>query len=210
MKKYFARKTGSGLLLALFAFLFAYAGLASADPVAFANVNFQNGQGTLSGYFQTDGAAQISSWDLQSSTFDCNPCGLSHGFPGVHYTEATSTAQVSFFAGNQSITFHDNASTWQLSFILDCGGGGADCIGNATLGSTIPLSSAFEMDGIDFLPFRALDLAVLDVTDPPVGFSFNVAPGDGTIPEPRTLMLLLPAFAALVGARRKNAARRVA
>ena len=194
-------------LLAFFAVFLACTGLAHANPIGNSSVDFENGKGTLTGFFQTDASAQVTSWDLTSSMFDCNPCGLSSGFPGIHYTQGSSTAQVGFSFGYQSITFHDNASPWQVSFVLDCGGNSADCLGTATLGSTIALKSAFEMNGIDFLPYRALTLASLDVTDPPVGFSFNLVPAATDVPEPHMLMLLVPAFAALLGLRRKNAPR---
>jgi hypothetical protein len=194
-------------LLAIFA-AFCFTGLAYANPIGTSSVPFVNGQGTLTGFFQTNGSAQVTSWDLQTTTFDCNPCGIDHGFPGIHYTANTSTATIGFFFGFQSITFNTNdGSGWLLGFVLDCGGNGADCIGNATLGSTIPLQSAFEMNGIDFLPFRALTLASLSVTDPPIGLSFNLVPGNSA-PEPQTLLLLLLALVGLVVARRRSPAHR--
>lgn len=205
---YFSGKSSIGRLLAIFAILAASGGSASANPVAFSNVNFENGQGTLSGFFQTNGSAAVSSWDLQTSTFNYNPGNYSVGYPGIHYTESTSSASISYSSGNQAITFHDNNSTFVLAFVLDCGGNGADCIANATLGSTINLVGAFEMDGIDFQPYRALTLASLDVTDPPIGLSFNVVPRANSVPEPQTMLLFAPALAALVGLRRRGVAQR--
>jgi hypothetical protein len=206
MMKNFSGKSGIGRLLVIFAVFFAYAGLTSANPIQFSNVDFQNGQGTLSGYFQTNGSLQVTSWNLHTSTFDCNPCGLSHGFPGINYTESTSTAVINYLNGYQSITFISSVNNvdWGLDFVLNCGGGGKDCIANATLGSKIAVSSAFEMNLIDFLPYRALTLASLDVTDPPIGLSFNVVPSSTSIPEPPTLLLFVPVLAALVGLRRKS------
>ena len=154
MKKFVAR-LGSGWLLGVFAAVVALTGTASANPVGGnVAVDFQNGQGTVSGFFQTDGSGNVSNWNLQTSEFDCSPCHLDFGFPGIDYTPANSTAGVGFFFGEQSITFF-GPNAFQLSFVIDCGGNSANCIGNATLGSTLNVSGN-ELQMPDFLPFRGL------------------------------------------------------
>lgn len=208
MKNFIARLGIVGRLLAVFVVAVAFAGTASANPVGVGSVtvDFQNGQGTLSGFFQTDGSGNVINWDLRTSQFDCNPCGLDHGFPGIEYTPSNSTTAVGFLFGqNQTIDFF-GPNGWQLDFIIDCGGGGANCIGNATLGSSLNVTGD-EMDMPDFLPFRGMTPALLTVTDPPVGLSFNFAPLSTSIPEPGTLLLLAPALA-LLCVRRKGLSRR--
>lgn len=202
--KHFAAGLGVGRLLAICAAVVAFAGTASADPVAVGSVNvdFQNGEGTLSGYFQTDASGNVSNWDLQTSEFNCNPCTLSQGFPGTHYTPSNSTAGVGFLFGqNQTIDFF--GTDWALNFVIDCGGNGANCIGGATLGSSLNVTGN-EFEVIDQLPFRSMTPAVLTVTDPPVGFSFNFAPTISRVPEPATLALLALGLAGLGFARRKR------
>jgi hypothetical protein len=187
-------------------FLLALGGGASAAPLSLTNVDFANGQGTLSGYFQIDSTnGQVLDWNLQSSTHDCNPCSLSTGFPGISYTPGSSTAAVSFLSGFQSISFDDNASTWLLAFVLDCGGGGADCLGSASEGDRIALRSAFEMDAVDFLPYRELTLAALAVSDPPGVLTFNLVTANNNVPEPATLALLAIGLVSALGLRRSVA-----
>lgn len=173
---------------------------ASPLPAGSLNANFDDGKGTLSGYFQTTTSSGLS-WDLQTSEFDCNPCGQSTGFPGFHYTPGNSTASLGFFVDTQSITFRPIAPTgFTLSFLIDCGGGGADCIGNAQDGDLLSISG-FEMGWPDFEPFRKLSAATLLVTDPPGVVTFNVGPASH-VPAPATLLLLLPALASLALFRR--------
>ena len=210
MKNIMARLRLSGVLIVLA--VIAYAGSASAGPITISNVNFTNGQGTLSGYFQTDATGNVTSWDLTSSQFNCNPCTLTTGFTGAHYTAGTSSAVMGFGGGNQQIVFFTNDTLWELAFVLACGGNNANCIGNAAVGDNIAISSSFEMSTVDFLPFRALDLAHLSVTDPPVGLTFNVvadSPTNGRVPEPGTLLLLVTGLGVLVGMRRKSFSQRI-
>src|SRR5690349_9529793 len=100
---------------AVFALLIAFAGTASADPVGVGSlsVDFQNGAGTLTGFFQTDGAGNVTNWDLVTSTFDCNPCHITTGFPGIEYTPTNSTVGVGLlFGNNQTIDFF-GPNGWQ-------------------------------------------------------------------------------------------------
>jgi PEP-CTERM motif len=190
-------------LLGVVAMVVAFAGAAAADPVGGnVSVGFQNNQGTVSGFFQTDASGNVSTWDLQTSTFDCNPCTLDTGFPGIDYTPANSTSAVGFFFGDQSITFF-GPNGFQLDFIIDCGGSSINCIANATLGSTLAVTGN-ELAMPDFLPFRALNAAIFDVTDPPVGLSFNIAPAANGIPEPGSLALIGVAFAGLAALRKRT------
>jgi len=207
MKTVMAR-LGLSWLAAVFAIAITYSGLVSANPIGVSPVNFTNGQGTLTGTFQTDASGNVTTWDLTTSEFDCNPCGLSTGFPGFTYNASTSTTTTGFSFGNQTIQFTSNDTAWQLDFVLDCGGNSTNCIANAAIGDNIALNSAFEMGMPDFLPFRSLDLGHLSVTDPPVGLSFNLIAGSpgggGKLPEPSTLLLLSAAGAGLLGFRKKS------
>lgn len=196
-----------GRLVASVAVILGSMGGASADPLTGLSASFDGGKGTLSGYYQTNtdaGGVTTSLWDLTTSTFDCNPCGFSTGFPGFNYTPSTSTVTSGFFFGKQSLTFRPNtAPEWQLSFVIDCGGNSIDCIGTSVDGNTWGLTG-FEMAMPDFLPFRSYTASVI-VSDPPGQVTFNVAPA-GTVPVPGTLLLLLPALAGLALVR-KPAAR---
>jgi hypothetical protein len=173
-------------------------------------VDFTNGQGTLTGFFQLDLATgTVNSWDLTTSAFNCTnqvTCESS-GFPQIDYTPTNSTASIGFSFGAQGIFFTDSnvfGSASVLSFVLDCGGNNNDCIGTATLGSSIPLITAGESRAI--VPIaRSLSLASLSVTDPPGGvLSFNVVPGTTSVPEPATALLLLPALGGLILLRRQR------
>jgi len=206
MKRLMARLCTSGLL-AVLAVVIAYTGSASADPITVSNVNFLDGKGTLSGLFQLDtSTATVTSWDLTASAFGSSPCSAlsTTCFPGEIYNASTSSATVGFFGVDQTINFRLNDGSFQLNFVLDCGGNSANCIGNAVDGSSIALKSAFEMGMPDFLPFRTLDLASLAVTDPPVTLNFNLVAGSNggggngdAVPEPSSLLLLGSAVAGL-------------
>jgi PEP-CTERM motif len=195
-------RLSSACLLAVFAAVVASAGAALASPAG-GTIDFQNGQGTVTGYFETDTTGNVTSWDLQTSTFDCSSLPCPSGFPGIHYTQANSTASVGFHFGvNQTISFFYAPTSWELFFEIDCGGGGADCIGTAAIGSTFGLSGS-EFESPDGSPDRALVSALLEVSDPSGGLSFNLAPL--AVPEPCSLGLL---GVGLAGLSARHALRR--
>ena len=192
------------------ALLVACAGPASADPLSGGTVDFTNGQGTLTGFFQLDTTlGTVTNWDLTTSAFNCGnqvTCESS-GFPQIEYTPTNSSSSIGFSFGAQGIFFTDPnvfGSASVLSFVLDCGGNNNDCIGTAALGSSIPLITAGESRAI--VPIaRGLSLASLAVTDPPGVLSFNVVSRTSSVPEPGTLALLGMAFAGLAAARKRRA-----
>jgi len=177
------------------------AGTASAAPLTGMTVDFLNGEGTLSGFFQLDLATKtIIDWDLTVTAFNCATSVVceSSGFPALEYSKANSSSQVGFTFGAQSILFiRQNVfgASSVLSFVMNCGGNNNDCLGTAADGSSIPLFSAGESRSI--VPIaRSLALASLTVTDPEGVLSFNVVSGGGGggddthVPEPASLAMM--------------------
>ena len=199
-------------LLAAFAGVVVFAGTVTATPLpAGTTVDFTNGEGTLTGFFSLNKTAgTIPDWDLKTTAFNCGTSCASSGFPAIDYTPSNSTSSISFSFGRQGIFFTNRdffgGTASVLSFVMDCGGNGNDCIGTATDGSSIPLFFASESRAI--VPIlRSLSLASLNITDPPcegVCLAFNVVPGTTSVPEPATALLLGPVLVGLILLRRER------
>jgi hypothetical protein len=231
------------IVLALVAF--APAGAALATPIGgTASLAFDNG-GTLSGYFSFDPTATILSksvidWQLTTTDFGTT---TPHVYNATNTTDGASSFVLSNDNADQVLSFfqvfQDGSvqSTFELDLTFACGGV-ANCITSGAqnvaftlvgglqtcpTGTLVCISSGEQRPNAFGQHF--LNSGVLNVTDPPGTFAFNVdstlAPGftlftggtgdnggGGTeVPEPSTLLLFgAGALLSALRARRRDQA----
>jgi hypothetical protein len=187
--------------IALCSMVVLFSGIALADNLTVGTtIPFQNGAGTLTGWFQLSAdRSTITDWSLAVTQ--------GAGFPAFTYNPADSTASITPFFGNMVADFFSPVNQFgltgstHLAIQFDCGGN-TNCFQFVAPGVSFALDpdGSFEVGNPDLSPFRSLSPAFINVTDPPGTFALNLGTtvidgntlyGSSTpqVPEPSSIML---------------------